>query len=98
MRKYAASIAKRKGIKPPRGYTKSAALGGAPAGLLTGMPTTVDNRIEDPGWNSAGCVTMTGIVVRQDETRRIERNSTRYRPTDDDFRARLHMRQTEANR
>ena len=26
MRKYAASIAKRKGIKPPRGYTKSAAV------------------------------------------------------------------------
>ena len=52
MRKYAASIAKRKGIKPPRGYTKSAALGGAPAGLLTGMPTTGDNRIEDPGWDS----------------------------------------------
>ena len=70
---------------------RQAPRGGAPACILTGMPTTADNR--GPGWKRAGCVAMTGIAVRLEGMRGTERNSTRYRATDDDSRPSLHIRQ-----
>ena len=90
MRKYAASIAKRKGIKPPRGYTKSAAVcrafprpawGRAEPGTETGVPRGRADAWRLRGWKAGerrDCTVRQRGKVAAGETAAAAEISTRH--------------------